>query len=150
MNSKNKRPSKGNSKNALSVFTLAGALECLLTWDKFRSIRDSYGSREESEAIIDQLTGKLTDFEVITKLLNAKEKQAGQDLEAWRISTCFGSEGETSRARRDPSAELIEIHEAYRAVRSTGDPELVRAWLADQPYAVRFLLASTTTKTAAE
>lgn len=133
-----------NQEKEASVLSVSGALECISSWEKIRGIRDARGgSAQESEAVLGKLTGDLTDLELVTQLLNRKELAAAESLSQWRNSTIYDSgENDADDLKHDPFAELLEIHEAFRAVKATGDSALVRMWLRSQSYPVKFLIVN--------
>ena len=139
------KKSGAKNKPATSVLTSSGALEHLANWEKIREVRHLWGTRQDSEVILACLaeTGNLTDREALTQLLNTKEKEASDKLEEWRRDLLYQESGqEPNDLRRDPGAELVEIYEAYRAIKKTEDEQLLKIWFREQSYPVQFLIAN--------
>lgn len=138
----NKRKSKGDRSGMNeTVLAVPGALSHLENWEKIRFLRDMWGGRVESEITLSNLTGKLTDNELLMSLLNDLEKDAESRVAAWRRALCI-PENEKKGGSKDPGIELLAIYETWLAVRRTQDPGLIQYWFASQPFAVQFLIIS--------
>jgi hypothetical protein len=139
------KKSEAENKPATSLLTSSGVLEHLAIWEKIREVRDMWGTRQDSEVLLAILaeTGNFTDREALTQLLNTKEKEASDKFREWRRALIYDEDGkEPDGLRRDSSAELIEIYEAYRAIKKTEDEQLLKIWFREQSYPVQFLIAN--------
>ena len=74
------------------VESLAGLIQ---EWEEHRRVRDmGGGNRRMSEAILEQITGKRTEFELIHGILNAYEEAAEREFQQWRESHSYEPRGE--------------------------------------------------------
>lgn len=140
MSSKQKNTNQEEERE--SIGSIAGALECITGWEKLRGRRNmADGSLKESEMKLAGVTGNLTDLELVTHIVNAKEMHASEAVLEWRRSITFDpAPNQSSNTKRDSSAELLEIYELFRAVLATRDPALIGFWMSEQSYPVQFLI----------
>lgn len=134
------KPSKSPPRAA--VFNMEAAAQTLREWEALRTSRDQgAGNLEASEALLSKISGKLTDREAVHGLVNSKEREAAAAVLEWREVLCYEPDtSESKRPRRDPSKELIEFYEQWRAVVAMGDHELTACWIQEQSWAERLVI----------
>ena len=121
------------------VESLAGLIQ---EWEEHRRVRDmGGGNRRMSEAILEQITGKRIEFELIHGILNAYEEAAEREFQQWRESLSYEPQGEGQEpVRRDLSAEIFKFYELLRAVKASGDKELIKSWMAERSWSEMILI----------
>lgn len=133
---------KRSKSTAPRDFSLETAAETLREWEALRTARDSAGGTlETSEALLSQITGKLTDREAIHRLINNMERQAAVDIAEWRQALVYEpAASDAAQPRPHLSEELIRFYELWRAVLATGDRELAACWMQEQSWAARLVI----------
>ena len=87
-----KRKKQDYVPSRYDVENLAGLIQ---EWEEHRRVRDmGGGNRRMSEAILKQITGKRTEFELMHGMLNAYEKEAETEFQQWRESLSYEPQGE--------------------------------------------------------
>ena len=111
-------------------------------WEEHRRVRDmGGGNRHMSEAVLERITGKRTEFELFHGMLNAYEEAAEREFQQWRESHSYEPQGEGQEpVRRDVSAEIFKFYELLRVVKASGDKELIKAWLAERSWSEIILI----------
>lgn len=114
----------------------------LQEWEEYRRIRDmGGGDRHMSEAILEQITGKKTEFELFHGMLNAYEQEAEKAFQDWRESLSFEPQDEGQEpVRRDLSTEIFKFYELLRVVKASGDKELIKAWMLERSWSEKILI----------
>lgn len=123
-------------------FSLETAAETLREWEALRTARDSAGGTlETSEALLSQITGKLTDREAAQGLVNELERQAAVEIAEWRQALVYEpAASDAAQPRPDLSKELIRFYELWRAVLATGDRELAACWMQEQSWSAQLVI----------
>ena len=140
MSAKRKRKKPEYVPVTLDVESLASMISA---WEEHRRVRDmGGGNRKMSEAVLEQITGKWTEFELLHGLINDYERRAEEAFQKWRLSHSFGlrAEDEAAPVRRDLSTEIYEFRELLRAVMASGDKDLIKAWLAERSWSETVLI----------
>jgi hypothetical protein len=137
-----KKPKAADQEKGPSIFTVSGAIESTAAWENIRKLRDGKtGCLQQSKETFSGMDGPFTDLELLTQVLNGYETKANEAMMEWRMRVTYDPHrDETKLGKEDPSVELLEIYELFRALRATGDRALVGFWLSEQSYPVQFLV----------
>ena len=134
-----KRKKQDYVPSRYDVENLAGLIQ---EWEEHRRVRDmGGGNRRMSEAILKQITGKRTEFELMHGMLNAYEKEAETEFQQWRESLSYEPQGEgPDPVWRALFAEIMEFYELLRVVKASGDKELIKSWMAERSWSEMILI----------